>query len=568
VHASAASTFRRVASRAARSLAAGLAAAALLAGCGGGEPPLSVVLLTLDTTNRDALGCFGQALPLTPALDRLAAEGIAFDQARTVAPLTLPAHGSMLTGLVPLRHGVHDNALVPIPAEAETLAERLAAAGFQTAAFVSAVVLAAPYGLDQGFQVYDAPAGTAAGPTAHMLARPGGETVRRAGAWLEARERDRPFFLWVHLFEPHEPYEPPEDCLALARGNPYLGEVAALDRAVAALRETLERAHGLERLLLVVAADHGEMLGDHGERTHSVLCYERVLRVPLLVRLPGGARAGERSGTPVSVTDVFPTVLEVLGMPPVAGLDGQSLVAPRAPVGSFFESYTGYLNYGWSPLVGWTDGRWKYVHGTAPELFDLERDPGELQNLFPEGAGLAPARAALGELAARPRLVARGATDESLAEDVRALGYAGSASAESALPEPLAETGRPAPRTRLAELERFYRAVLRYNNGKRAEAIADLEGLLAENPGNTMARRILASYLLGEDRAPDALAVLEQLAPEARGSATAQDLFGHCLERLGRTEEARAHFARALELKPGDAHQEEDLARLARASGR
>ncbi len=547
--------------------------AALLAGCGAGgsvELPLSAVLITLDTTNRDALGCYGQALPLTPVLDRLAREGVVFEQARTVAPLTLPAHASMLTGLVPLRHGVRDNGLVPLAEEAETLAERLSAAGFECAAFVSAVVLAAPYGLDQGFATYDAPRGSQSGASGHFLERPAAESVRAAGEWLRTRERARPFFLWVHGFEPHEPYAPAPEFLARAGGDPYLGEVAALDHALGELVRVLEEEHGLERLLVIVAADHGEALGEHGERTHSVLCIERVLRVPLFVRLPGGARAGERVADPVSVTDVAPTVLATLGLSVPEGLDGASLLATSPARGTYFESYTGYLNYGWSPLAGWLAGAAKYLHGTEPELYDLARDPGERENRFSERAeDVARARAALEALSARPRLARGGAElDEALAADVQALGYAGAAGAESEFPEPLADTGLPAPRTRMHELELFYRALVRHEKGRVAEAIADLETVVAGNPRNATALNVLASYLYAEKQTERALEVLRRIPEHARERATVQDLMGHCLERLGRPAEALAHYERALALKPGDAHQLQDLERARRAGSR
>jgi len=542
-----------------------LALAALVAGCGAGEPPLSAVLITLDTTNRDALGCFGQALALTPNLDRIAKEGIAFDQARTVAPITLPAHTSMLTGLVPLRHGVRDNALAPLARSAETLSERLSSAGFQSAAFVSAVVLAAPYGLDQGFGVYDAPLGSAGGATAHMLERPAEDTVRAASAWLRARDRARPFFLWLHAFEPHEPYAPARELLELARGDPYLGEVAALDGALGELLRVLEEEHGLDHLVLIVSADHGEMLGEHGERTHSVLCYERALRVPLLVRLPGGAHAGERVTSPVCVTDVMPTFLEALALPVPAGLDGQSLLAPAPRRGTYFESYTGYLNYGWSPITGWTDGERKLLHGTASELYDLARDPAEQENLLPgESAGAERLHHAIEALSALPR-IERGADehlDDGSRADIQALGYAGAAAGRSAFPEPLADTGLPDARTRMDELERFYRAVLRHNNGKTDEAIAELTALTQANPGNATALNVLATYLFQEKRPAEALAVLERIPEHARERVTVQDLLGHSLEQLGRPAEAVGHFERALALKPGDPHQQQDLARV------
>ncbi len=550
-------------------------AAGLFAGCAGSDAaPLSAVLVTLDTTNRDALGCYGQELPLTPALDRLAAESLVFEEARTVAPLTLPAHASMLTGLVPLRHGVRDNGLVPLPAPARTLAEGLREVGFQTAAFVSAVVLAAPYGLDQGFDVYDAPRGSAGGPTAHMLERATAETVRAACDWLRGRDRGRPFFLWVHGFEPHEPHAPPPDCLALAGGDPYLGEVAALDRALGELFTVLEEEHGLDRTALVVSADHGEALGDHGERTHSVLCYERVLRVPLLVRLPGRARAGERTRVPASVADIGPTLLAALGLPAEPELDGRDLApaqdaASASTRGTYFESCTGYLNYGWAPIAGWVEGGAKYLHGTEPELYDLVRDPLERTNLIAERAAEAErARDAIAALASRTRLAAvPAAAPEELRADIEALGYAGGAAASAVFPEPLAPTGLPDARGRMGELERFYRAVLQHNAGKVEPAIAELRALVEENPENVYALNVLATYLHETRKIEEALATLQRIPERGQDRVNVQDLLGHCLEQLGETARARAHFERALALKPGDPHQLQDLARVRGAPG-
>jgi arylsulfatase A-like enzyme len=548
-----------------RSAQLALGLGALLAGCGGpAEPPLSAVLITMDTTNRDTLGCYGQALPLSPHLDALAQQSLVFEQCRTVAPLTLPAHTSILTGLVPLRHSVRDNGLLPLAQSAETLAERLQKAGFQTAAFVSAVVLAAPYGLDQGFSTYDAPGGSRGGsPTAHMLERPATETIRAAADWLRARERTKPFFLWVHGFEPHGPYAPPPQFLERAKGDPYLGEIAALDDALGELFTVLEKEQGLERLVLIVSGDHGEGLGDHGERTHSVLCYERMLRVPLIVHLPKKERAGERVATPVCVVDITPTFLAALGQPVPSGLDGTSLLAPSGR-GSYFESYNGYLNYGWSPLTGWVDGRTKYLHGSQPELYDLVRDPAESHNLHDERPeDVAAAKKAMAEIAGRPRLeLASAALDENLAADVQALGYAGSAGAESSFPEPLEDTNLPPPRTRVEELERFYLAALRYNNGKAAEAIADLEKLVADNPRNSEAINVLGAYLFEQKQPDKALAVLETIPENARERVSVQDLIGHCLEHLGKPAEAMSHFERALALKPGDPHQTKDVERL------
>lgn len=544
-------------------------AGALSAACGGvSEPALSAVLITLDTTNRDALGCYGQVLAITPNLDRLAAESILFEEARTVAPLTLPAHASMLTGLVPLRHGVRDNALRPLDDSAATLAERLRERGFQSAAFVSAVVLAAPWGLDQGFDVYDAPLsseeGSAGGPTAHMLERPAADTVGAACAWLRARDRTRPFLLWVHGFEPHEPHAPPRELLERAQGNPYLGEVAALDRALGELLAALREEPGLDRLVLVVAADHGEALGAHGERTHSVLCYERVLRVPLLLRLPARPRAGERVPVPASVADIAPTILDALGFGPLEGVDGVSLLRAGPGRGTYFESCTGYLNYGWSPIAGWVDGRGKYLHGTNPEFYDLALDPLERTNLFAGRAeDVERCRRALAALAALPRLAqASEGPSAALREDIQALGYAGGAALDAVLPGPLESTALPDARERMGELERFYRAVLRHNGGKVDEAIEELAQIAAENPGNIYALNVLATYLFERRRLPEALSTLARIPERGQDRVNVQDLYGHCLEQLGRVEEALARFERALELEPRSAHQRADLERV------
>jgi arylsulfatase A-like enzyme len=538
--------------------------AGLLAACGTKAVPLSAVLITLDTTNRDALGCYGQTLPITPNLDRLAREGIVFEQARASAPLTLPAHISMMTGLVPLRHGVRDNALVPLSDSAETLAERLAAAGYQTAAFVSAVVLAAPYRLDQGFATYDAPE-VRQEKGVQVVERPALETVRAACAWLRARDRSRPFFLWVHGYDPHGPYVPAPEFLERARGNPYLGEVAALDHAVGELLSALAEVNDLEHAVIVALGDHGEGLGDHGEETHAVLCYERMLRVPCLVRLPQRARAGERVTTPVSAADVTPTVLEALGMAVPEDLDGASLLSlGNTPRGTYFESFHGFLNYGWSPLCGWVDGASKLVAGTDPELYDLVRDPAEATNLHAnEDERVVRARAALEELARRPRLAAGATTvDESLVAGVQALGYAGASGAESEYPEPLAETGLPPARLRIGEIAAFARAVRKYDRGKRDEGIAELEALVATNPRNAEALNVLGSFLFEQKEYQRALDVLLKTPSGALERTSVQDLIGHCLEHLGRSQEALEHFERALRFKPGDRHQLKDLERL------
>ena len=325
----------------------------------------SILLVTLDTTRADALGCLGGRPGVTPRLDALAREGVLYTQARTTAPVTLPAHASMFTGLYPIRHGARDNGRTPLPPEATTLAELAREAGLETAAFVAAAVLDDAWGLDQGFETYVDPTRPHDGSVSAMyVERSAEEVVGDALRWLRERDAGRPFLLWVHLFDPHAPYVPPPAFARQAGGDPYLGEVARADAGVGALLDELARQDLDDETLVVVVSDHGEGLGDHGEVTHGSLAYDTTLRVPLIVRHPDGRRAGTRSDEAASVVDVLPTVAAALGLEAPAGIDGVDLGEPLdgAERGIFFETSYGFLHYGWSPISGWLEGGLKYVH--------------------------------------------------------------------------------------------------------------------------------------------------------------------------------------------------------------
>src|SRR6185503_9303787 len=252
----------------------------LAAGCGQ-EERRSALLVTLDTTRADALSCYGNREPTTPVLDSLAKDGVAFDAAHTVMALTLPAHTSMLTGLAPLRHGLRDNGVAALPEAAQTIAARAHAAGIDTAAFVSSVVLDDDFGLDQGFDVYSVPVRRGATERAHGAERPARATIDAALAWLAGRDSARPFFLWVHLYDPHHPYTPSAP-FAERFSSPYLGEVAAMDHELGRLFDDLRARGLLERTFVLALADHGEAFGEHGELTHGTYCYETTLHVPLI----------------------------------------------------------------------------------------------------------------------------------------------------------------------------------------------------------------------------------------------------------------------------------------------
>jgi arylsulfatase A-like enzyme len=367
-----------------RSWCAGAALIGGLAGCtrNSATPPANVLIVTLDTTRADRLSAYGFQSASMPAIERLAREGILFQHATTVAPLTLPAHCSLLTGLYPRHHGVRDNADPPLEPAHRTLAEILHGRGFRTAAFVTASVLASDRGLSRGFDVYrDTTTSSDAGAPPRVR-RPGNEVVDEAVTWLNGHE-DSPFFVWVHLYDAHAPYRTPEPYRTHYSADPYEGSLAFVDSQVNRVMQWLESHHQLSRTLIVVAGDHGESLGDHKELEHGIFLYESVLHVPLIMRVPG--ITPRRFGAITSVVDVMPTVLGVLRLPgpPVDGLDlTPALHGAGEPADRLVYSESLYPErFGWSALRAARDGRFKFIDAPRPELYDLETDPFEERNL-------------------------------------------------------------------------------------------------------------------------------------------------------------------------------------------
>ena len=397
-------------------------------------PPLAanLVIITLDTARADRLSPYGLMNAPMPALERLAREGVVFDQATSVAPLTLPAHASLFTGLLPTKHQVRDNADRPLATEMLTLAEILKARGFQTGAFVGSIVLDPARGLAQGFDRYDAvdPARAPVGSLeSRARQRRGDDVVTEALRWL-ASARDAPFLLWTHLYDPHRPYDPPEPYLS-NYGDAYIGEIAFADAQIGRLLDALDARGLTEKTIVVVVGDHGESLGDHGERDHGVFVYESVLRIPLIVRAP--SIAARRVGAVVRLTDVMPTALDLLGIaaPPIDGVSlGELLLGSRRDLA--LEAYSESLyprRFGWSALHALREGRYKLIDAPRPELYDLERDPFEERNLFAERTTTAAAmRHRLRTLAGSHTGVAApaGSATPETAARLSSLGYIGS----------------------------------------------------------------------------------------------------------------------------------------------
>lgn len=506
----------------------------------------NVLLITIDTLRADRLPPYGYREIDTPALSRLAAEGVLFRHAYTTAPLTLPAHASLLTGLTPPAHGVRDNAGVRLDEGLDTLAEILERHGYRTGGFVSAFVLDSRWGLDQGFETYVDNFPVTVTDLARMAAiqRPGAATWAAARGWL-SDARPGPFFLWIHFFEPHTPYDPPEPFRTRYARRLYDGEIAYADALVGQVLAELEQRALLERTLIVVVGDHGEGLGEHGEDEHGLLLYDSTLRIPWIMRLPAGREGGRRIDRAVSLVDVLPTVLDLVGIPAPAGLDGTSLAGliEGRPLGRadvlYAETEYPRLHFGWSPLVSLRDGRLKYIRAPQPEVYEYLADPRETRNRIEahrEAVGRFD-RILDGLTSRRPRGQSGSApADPETARRLAALGYV--ASGPSA-----GSSGSSAgadPKDKTAVYRAFVRARRALDEGQEREGTALLLAVLEQEPGLDAAHRVLREYWIGRKQFDSALETLRKLL-DRRPSETLWRLdLAMVLRAAGRSADALA----------------------------
>ncbi len=365
-----------------------------LASCKRSRP--NVLIITIDTLRADHLGSYGYKPARTPVLDSLATEGVRCSDAISTAPITMPAHTTIFTGLFPPAHGVRDNGAYALGEDAVTLAERLHDAGYTTHAFVSALVLNRRYNLNQGFETYDDDLWAEDDPKLFMIReRQAPKTTDRFLHWFEGwnAKRDKPFFTWIHYFDPHQPYRASAQDNALSP-TPYDAEIAGVDRQIGRIIDTLKRQGLLDNTLLIVTADHGESLGEHGEQTHAIFVYDATVHIPLILRYPKLLSPRIYDG-PVRSVDITPTVLDLLGLEAGKSLDGRSLAdslrGKEAPpkLAQYSESLLSEVGFGMAPLFAVRNGGYKYVRAPRPELYDLQKDPGELNNLvtqFPREA--------------------------------------------------------------------------------------------------------------------------------------------------------------------------------------
>jgi choline-sulfatase len=532
--------------------------------------PLNVLLVTLDTTRADRLGAYGYARARTPRLDRLAAEGVRFDRVTSPAPITLPAHASILTGLYPFHHGVRNNGNFYLADRFATIATVLKAKGYRTAAFVSSFVLDRRYGLARGFDTYDDRM-EGAGPRVLELGaeRRGDRTSLAFLSWLDRYAAApagtppaagtatpvAPFFAWLHLYDPHEPYHAPPPFGTAFADSPYDGEIAFDDAIVASVLDKLRALGMLDRTLIAVIGDHGESLGDHGEDTHTMFVYESAVRVPLILWRPGVVPSGIVVQRVVRATDLAPTLLDLAGAPPLAGIDGTSLVsavnggAPADPPPAYAETLLPQLYMNWAPLRAVRDGRWKLIDAPRPELYDLQSDPGERQNRYDDRRQTADLlRRQLDQMTSGQRggmTVVR--MDREALDRLAALGYVGAGAEPADGPAPAGSTD---PKDMIAVFNELRRANAAVRDRRFVDALPILRKVLAADPRNAFARLVFASALMGQGEYRAAIDAYREYLGLVPASSYAHQWIAICELRAGDRDAAIREADAALAIDP------------------
>ncbi|MGD8451474.1 MAG: sulfatase-like hydrolase/transferase [Phycisphaerae bacterium] len=561
-----------------------------------GHRPVNVLFITVDTTRADYLACYGSPSARTPNMDRLAREGALFLRCETCIPLTVPSHCSMMTGQYAYVHGVRRNGMQTLTGAAETLAEQLKSAGYITAAVIAFVGMNRPCGLDQGFDVYDE-AGRPTGNAPARGERRADEVCDRTVGLLHAAG-DKPFFFWVHFYDPHHPYRS-ERVVDPDSPTAYADEITFMDEQIGRILDELETLHLDQNTLIVLVGDHGEGLDDHGEYQHGYFAYETTMHVPLLMRWPNRLPAGARLKPVVRTIDLAPTILDLANVPPLPAAQGVSLVplldgqTTDLQLEAFGEAPEAYEVFRLCRLRTLVAGDWKYIQSTHPCLFDLAHDPGEQHNLaYSQPERLAEFEEVLRDLlsqapAARSVAATAPLSDETL-RDLQSLGYVGSAvpadAAESA--EPFEPEGRdPAEftatikllfrarealgRRELATAETLYRELLASlpgapdvlwdlgfmfeREGRLDECYDVYERALDIKRADVQARAHLAALLVEHEQFARALPHLQRLLEQRPGDVDTLCTLGSVLRSLQRYDEARAHLDIALRERPGSA---------------
>ena len=486
--------------------------------------PPDVFLITIDTLRADHVGCYGDEHIQTAAIDSVAKNGVRFTQAFTASPITNTSHTSILTGLLPSSHGVTDFG-IPLAESHATWAALLKAKGYHTAAFIGAVILdkSLSPGLDRGFDFYDSfPEHSESKSRWGRVERRGADVVQHAETWLTAHPAG-PHFVWVHLYDPHDPYEPPAPFSETYKDRLYDGEIAYADSVLAGYLTYLKKKGWYENSVVVIVGDHGEGLGEHNEDTHGIFLYDSTLHVPLIVKLPVNASAGKAIDGQVRSIDILPTVLDVVRVAAPQQLDGKSLkpyFAGTETAGRTAIGQTDYpLRFGWAPLRSVRAEGFKFIQAPRPELYDLQADPGELKNVYDaQNAAVVKSQAALAEI--KDATAASGAS-------------------------------LPDPKDKIVEQNLLHNAMLASDDNRPADERSALEKVLQLDPKSPTALRQLGELELNSGNYAKAAEYLKGAREVRPDDATAAFYEGQAREKIGDLAGARDALEASLKLTPG-----------------
>jgi arylsulfatase A-like enzyme/Tfp pilus assembly protein PilF len=514
-----------------------------------------IILVSIDTCRADYLSCYGYPRRTTPNIDAVARQAIRFEQAITPIPITLPAHSSMLTGTIPPYHGVRDNLCYKFQERNTSIAEILREHAYTTGAIVSTFVLDAQFGLNQGFETYNDDF-IEAQQHGEYLERKGHEASEFACKWLQ-EHCDENFFLFLHYYDPHDKYVPPEPFASRFADNLYAGEIAYTDYCIGWVIEKLKALQLYDSALIIIVGDHGESLGEHAENTHGYFVYQSTLRVPLIFKLPGNSKPATVK-EPVSIIDIVPTILHMLNIPVPAEVQGQDLskLFTKKQNGkkqrSIYCEALSATAYGCNPLFGVIQGQWKYIETTRPELYELNQDPNETQNLVetePERAQMLRSRlkrilneqSYLGEEDSKTTL------DQRSLQRLASLGYIGGGSVSKKLEfDPNKEDPK--------DLIEFYKMHLElhalFKEEKYDEAEKLCRELLRQRPDFSDAHSYLGEIAVARGEPAKSIAYFEEALRLDKERVDVHQKLANALESLGRIDEALKHQQEALRLKP------------------